>query len=177
LWLVSSKIVKVERFKDSPNHTHSLLKPDRLKRSQAVRTLVEKEAKKNYSPLAITSAIKEYATNLGLGANVRKLKHKKVANVKYKVRGPLEAHLLCDSDLKLDILKSMSFLIDKGYRVEDYRIFHQFTKSTKSIVFAHLKQLEKLQRYGWLTLINSTHKINKYDWHLFTLYVHDIYGC
>ena len=41
LWLVSSKIVKVERYKDSPKHTHSLLESDRIKRSQAVWTLVE----------------------------------------------------------------------------------------------------------------------------------------
>ena len=31
----------------------------------------------------------------------------------------------------------------------------------------------------WLTLIDSTHKTNQYDWHLFTLYVCDTntYGC
>ena len=113
---------------------------------------MEKEAKKNYSSLAITSAVKEYATKLGLGANVRELNCKEVANIKYKVRGPLEAHLICDSDLKSDILKSMTFLIEKGYRVEDYRVSHQSIKSTKftkGIVFAHPKQLEKLQRHGW----------------------------
>jgi len=122
---------------------------------------VEKETEKNYSHLAITSAVKEYATKLGLSANMRELNRKEVANVKYKVRGPLEAHLICDSDLKSDILKSMSFLTEKGYRVEGYRISHQSTKSTKftkGIVFAHPKQLEKLQRHGWLTLIDSTHK-------------------
>src|SRR5437763_1168969 len=105
---------------------------------------MEKEAEKNYSSLAITSAVKEYATKLGLGANVRELNCKEVANIKYKVRGPLEAHLICDSDLKSDILKSMSFLTEKGYRVEGYRVSHQFTKG---IVFAHPKQLDKLQRY------------------------------
>ena len=87
------KIVKVERYKDSPDHIHSLLEIDRIKRPQAIRALVEKEAAKNYSPPAITSAVKEYATKLGLGANVRELNRKEVANVKYKVRGPLEATL------------------------------------------------------------------------------------
>ena len=133
-------MVKIECYKDSFNHTHSLLELDRLKCSQAIRTLVEK-AEKNYSPLAITSAVKEYATKLGLGANVREL-NRKVANVKYKVRGPLEAHLICDSDLKSDISKSMSLLVEKGYRVENYRVSYQSAKSAKSargIVFAHLK--------------------------------------
>ncbi len=177
LWLVLLKIVKVERYKDSPNHTHSLIESDRIKHSQAVRDLVEKEAVKNYPPLAITSAIKEYATKLGLGASVQELRRKEVANIKYKVRGLLEVHLMCDFDLKSDISKSMSFLIEKGYHIESYYVSYQSTKSAKGIVFAHPKQLEKLQRYGWLTLIDSTHKTNKYDWRLFTLYVRDTYGC
>ncbi|GBC09883.1 hypothetical protein RclHR1_00920001 [Rhizophagus clarus] len=175
-WLVSLKIVKVERYNNSSEHTHSLLESDRLKRSQATRTLVEKEAVKNYSPPAITSAIKEYASKLGLGASVSELKRKEVANIKYKVRGPMEAHLTCNSGLRSDISESVSFLIEKGYQVENYCVSHQSAKTTKGFVFAHPKQLEKLQRHGWLTLIDSTHKTNKYDWRLFTLYVRDTYG-
>ncbi|GES97801.1 hypothetical protein GLOIN_2v1777773 [Rhizophagus clarus] len=175
-WLVSLKIVKVERYNNFSEHTHSLLKSDRLKRSQATRTLVEKEAVKNYSPPAITSAIKEYASKLGLGASVSELKRKEVANIKYKVRGPMEAHLTCNSGLRSDISESVSFLIEKGYQVENYCVFHQSAKTTKGFVFAYPKQLEKLQRHGWLTLIDSTHKMNKYDWRLFTLYVRDTYG-
>ncbi|RHZ89850.1 hypothetical protein Glove_9g317 [Diversispora epigaea] len=174
LWMVSLGIVKVEPYKDSPNHTHTISESDKVKRSQAIRTLVEIEAIKNYSPPAITVAVKEYATKLGLGTSVSELSRKEVTNVKYKICGPLEAHLLCNSDLKSDILNSIAFLIEKGYRVESYYVSHQ---STKGIVFAHPKQLEKLQHHGWLTLIDSTHKTNKYDWRLFSLYVRDTYGC
>src|SRR6185369_16891224 len=39
------------------------------------------------------------------------------------------------------------------------------------------KQLEKLRCHGWLTLMDSTHKTNKHDWRLFTLYVRNGYGC
>ena len=68
-------MVKIERYKDSPNHAHSLLEIDQIKHSQAIQNLVENEAVKNYSPLAITSAVKEYATiKLGLGASVNELK-------------------------------------------------------------------------------------------------------
>lgn len=45
-WFISSKIAKVEQYKDSPDHAHSLSETDRIKRSQAIRTLVEKEAVK-----------------------------------------------------------------------------------------------------------------------------------
>ena len=168
-------MVKIERYKDSPNHAHSLPETDKIKRSQAVRTLVEKEAIKNYSPPAITAAVKEYATTkLGLGASVKELKRKEVTNIKYKIRGPMEAHLIGDSDLTLDISQSTSYLIEKGYQVENYSVPH---RSTKGIVFAHPEQLKKLQRHGWLTLIDSTHKTNRYDWRLFTLYIRDTFGC
>ena len=105
------------------------------------------------------------------------MQRKEVANIKYKVRGPMETHLMCNSDLKSDILKTVCFLKEKGYYVENYHVSHQSVKTTKGIVFAHPKQLEKLQCYGWLTLIDSTHKTNKYDWYLFTLYIRDTYGC
>ncbi|RGB40549.1 hypothetical protein C1646_753125 [Rhizophagus diaphanus] len=122
-WLVSLKIVKVGCYKDSSNHTHSLLDVDRLKRSQVIRTLVKKEAVKNYLPLAITATIKEYATiELGLDASAQELKRKKVTNIKYKVRGPMEVHLVGNSDLKLDISQSVSYLKEQGYQVEIYRV-------------------------------------------------------
>src|SRR5437763_8226708 len=89
----------------------------------------------------------------------------------------MESHLIGDSNLTSDISQSISYLIEKGYHAESYSIFSASHKSTKGIVFAHFEQLKKLQRYGWLTLIDSTHKINKYDWRLFTLYVRDSYGC
>ncbi|GBB97743.1 hypothetical protein RclHR1_30590002 [Rhizophagus clarus] len=108
-------------------------------------SLVEIEADKNYSPPAITSAIKEYATlELGLGECARELRCKEVANIKYKVHGPTEAHLIGNVDLRLDISESISFLTEQGYRVKSYRISQ---RSTKDIVFAHSEQLKKLERH------------------------------
>jgi len=148
LWLTSLNVIKIERYKDSSNHTHSLLEIDRIKRSQAIRSLVEKEAIKNYSPLAITSAIRKYATiELGLSASVNELKRKEVANIKYKIRGPMEFHLIGDSNLTSDISQSISYLIEKGYHAESYSVFSASHKSTKGIIFAHSEQLKKLQRY------------------------------
>jgi len=81
-WIASSKVVQVERYKNSPNHTHSLLEIDRIKCSEVIRSLVEIEAVKNYPPLAITSAVKEYATlKLGLSECAYELKRKEVANI------------------------------------------------------------------------------------------------
>ncbi|CAB4408463.1 unnamed protein product, partial [Rhizophagus irregularis] len=113
----------------------------------------EKEAVKNYLPLAITATVKEYAMiELDLSASVQELKRKEVTNIKYKVHEPIEVHLVGNSDLKLDISQS-------------------------GIVFAYPEQLKKLENHEWLTLIDSTHKTNRYDWHLFTLYIRNTYGC
>jgi len=67
-----------------------------------------------------------------------------------------------------------SLFILKGYNVEHY---NNTGRSTYGIVFAHPLQLVKLERHGWLALIDSTHKTNKYDCRLFTLYIRDTYGC
>ncbi|PKK59594.1 hypothetical protein RhiirC2_794627 [Rhizophagus irregularis] len=116
-----------------------------LKRPKAIRSLVEIEAAKNYSASTITSAVKKYATlELGLGEPVRELKRKEVANIKYKVRGLAETYLIGNLNLKLDISDSISYLTEQG-----------------GIVFAHPKQLKKLEYHGWLTLIDSTHKTNR----------------
>ncbi|CAB4484293.1 unnamed protein product [Rhizophagus irregularis] len=152
-WIASSNVVQVERHKNSPNYTHSLSEIDRLKRPKAIRSLVEIEAAKNYSAPTITSAVKEYATlELGLDEPARELKRKEVANIKYKVRGPAETYLIGNPNLKLDISDSISYLTEQGYHIEKYCI------SQRSIR-------------------DSTHKTNRYDWRLFTLYVRITYGC
>src|SRR4051812_11333486 len=114
-WIASSNVIQVERYKNSPNYTHSLSEIDRLKWLKAIRSLVKIEAAKNYSALTITSAIKEYAM-LELGLS-EPLKRKEVVNIKYKVRGPAETYLIGNSNLKLDILKSISYLTEQGYHV------------------------------------------------------------
>ena len=167
LWVVSSKKVQVERYNNSFNYTHSLLEVDRMKQPKVIRDLVEIEAAKNYSPPAITSAVKEYATlELSLGECARELKRKEVVNIKYKVRGPAETHLIGNPNLKLDISESVSYLTEQGYFVKNY---HVSQRSTKVVVFAHPDQLKKLECHGWLTLMDSIHKTNRYNWRLFTL--------
>ncbi|EXX71680.1 hypothetical protein RirG_076300 [Rhizophagus irregularis DAOM 197198w] len=127
--------------------------------AKVIRSLVEIEVAKNYPPPAITSAVKEYVTlELDLGECVRELKRKEVTNIKYKICGLTETRFIGNSNLKSDILESVSFLTEQGYLVENFRVFQ---RSTKGTVFAHPEQLKKLERHGWLTLIDSTHKTNR----------------
>src|SRR2546421_8318119 len=180
---VSSKLVRIERCKDSPNHSHHLKESDRLKRSEAIRTLVKQEAIKSYPPVAIVDAVKDLASDkLSLGNSVQELKRKEVANIKYQLRGPMEIHLVGSDKLNSDVLAAVSYLKEQEYYVEHYYTSQQPTKgtsrrSTQGFVFTRPQQLEKLQLHGWLTQMDSTHKTNKHDWHLFTLYIRDGYGC
>jgi hypothetical protein len=174
-WLMSSEVVQIERYKDSPDHTHPIQDIDRIKRPQVVRDLVEQEARKNYPSPAIVSAVKEYGTdNLSLGSSVQELKRKEVTNIKHKVRGAMETNLVGSDNIESDIFEAKSHLENQGYQVNH---FHVSSHSTQGLVFVHPAQLTKLRNHGWLTLVDSTHKTNKYDWRLFTLYIRDSYGC
>ncbi|RHZ68376.1 hypothetical protein Glove_295g15 [Diversispora epigaea] len=53
------------------------------------------QAIKNYRPPAILNAVKEYASEkMDLGTNIKELRLKEVTNIKYKVRGAFDAHLI-----------------------------------------------------------------------------------
>ncbi|PKC69121.1 hypothetical protein RhiirA1_456382 [Rhizophagus irregularis] len=171
----SEQKVRIERFKDSPDHLHPIEDSKKLKRSEVVRELVMQEAVKNYRPPEIVSAVKEIATEtLDLGECVKELRRKEVTNIKYKVRGPLDTHLVGDPKRKLDIREAISFLKNRGYLVERYEIPDL---STYGFIFMHPNHLKNLEQHGWLSLIDSTHKTNRYDYRLFTLYIRNSYGC
>ena len=141
----------------------------------------EEEAVKSYPPVAIVDAVKEHADTLSLGSSVQDLRRKEVANIKYKVRGPMETHLIGATKIEQDILDAVSYLNDQQYHAKRYRVSISTKgvsqRTTQGIAFAHPEQLEKLWHHGWLTLMDSTHQTNKHDWRLFTLYIRNGYGC
>ncbi len=103
--------VLIEQFKDSSDHSHTLEESEKLKHLQVVCDLVIQEAIKNYWPPEIVNAIKEYATEkLDLKESVKELRWKEATNIKYKIHGSLDAHLVSNSKQKLDIQEAISFL-------------------------------------------------------------------
>ncbi|CAG8846587.1 44600_t:CDS:2, partial [Gigaspora margarita] len=129
-----------------------------LKRSEAVWKLVEEEAAKDYPPTAITNVVKEYATRiLDLGSSVKELRRAEVTNIKYKVCEMQNNNLGGNLNKETDIKESILFLKNQGYHVEHYVTP---CRTTYGLVFIHPFQLVKLEKHGWLTLIDSTHKTN-----------------
>jgi hypothetical protein len=89
-----------------------------MKWPKVIRSLVEIEAAKNYSPLAITSAVKEYVTlELDLGKCVHELKRKEVTNIKYKICRSAKTRLIGNLNLKSDISYSVSYLTEQELKL------------------------------------------------------------
>ena len=105
---------------------------------------------------------------------MKELRRREVANIKYKIHGSLDVHLIGNPKRESDIRDAISFLNEQGYLVEFYEISYL---STYSFIFIHPNQLKNLEQHGWLMLIDSTHKTNKYDCRLFTLYIRNYYEC
>ncbi|CAG8609686.1 23302_t:CDS:2 [Gigaspora margarita] len=110
-WSFSSRKVQVERFKNSSDYSYTLDESNMLKCSNTIQTLVTNEAIKNYAPATITSTIKEYAKKeLSLGNSIKYLKQKEVANIKYRIQGPMNTYLVDNKKLEIDITKTLSYL-------------------------------------------------------------------
>ena len=104
------------------------------------------KALKNYQPPEIINTIKEYATvELDLGESIKELKPKEVINIKYKVHGSLNVHLIGNFKRNVDIREAISFLREKEYLVEYCEISYL---STYAFVFAKPNQLKNLKRHG-----------------------------
>lgn len=146
---------------------------------------------KSYRPPEIANAVRELAsTEYGEGSGAEYLRTKDAANIQLRLRGSLNAHLVGSDELEVDIMDSMAFLLGDGYRVQEISSTSALPSTSLSssasktssarrrrgFVFATNEQIKKLANHGWLTLMDSTHKTNKWDWRLFTLYVRDNVG-
>ncbi|RHZ80532.1 hypothetical protein Glove_134g106 [Diversispora epigaea] len=102
-YVTSKKLVQIERYNNTPNHTHILIE-------------IMQEVIKNYSPMAIVKAVKEHANNeLDFGKSVKDLKRKEVTNIKYKLRNSLETYLVDSIELESNILETISYLKNLYY--------------------------------------------------------------
>lgn len=69
-----------------------------------------------------------------------------------------------------------SYLSSMGYIWEKISATDSQEKSTAGLFFAYLPRLEILAQRGYLTLFDSTHKLNFYSYNLFSFTCRDQYG-
>ena len=120
----------------------------------------------------IANAVRKGIERRYENSGVKYLKTQEVFNIKRKLIGSTNSHLVSEAVLEADIQNAIKFLVEKNYRVEEFIL-----QKSQGFCFATSEQSKNLEHYGWLTLIDSTHNTNKHDWRLFTLYVRDSYGC
>jgi len=123
--IAATLMVRIERYATTPDHSHTLEDSDRLKRSQAIKKLVEEEAVKPYASPSIAAAVKELATKIGIETSAKNLTRKDVTNIKQKVRAPENAILIGGPDLESDIRAAMNFLLDRSYLVERFTVLQK----------------------------------------------------
>lgn len=70
-----------------------------------------------------------------------------------------------------------SFLLKNGYFCETvYTPSPKSTTPTRGLVFAHPNQLAVLSNRGYLTVFDSTHKVNVHGYNLFTFMCRNEFG-
>ncbi|RIB15631.1 hypothetical protein C2G38_2191960 [Gigaspora rosea] len=160
-WLAPSNMVRIERVNGTPDHSHLMERNDMCKRSKFIKDMVANEAIKSYKPPTITNVIKKEVSKLHEDSGVEYLKTKEVANIKHKLVGPMNSHLVGHADLNSDFLSATEFLLRNNYQVESFQKQKSHAR-LQDLCFANFWQIENLTHYGWLTLIDSTHNTNKH---------------
>ncbi|KAF9345936.1 2,5-diamino-6-(ribosylamino)-4(3H)-pyrimidinone 5'-phosphate reductase [Mortierella sp. NVP85] len=84
--VVATKKTRIERYKSTPDHSHTLDDVDKIKRPAALRELIEEQVWKDYSPPEIVAIVKEVAQRKGLGEIAMHLHRDEVANIQRKYR-------------------------------------------------------------------------------------------
>ncbi|CAG8569694.1 4429_t:CDS:2, partial [Scutellospora calospora] len=79
-------------------------------------------------------------------SDIEYLKTKEVANIKQKLVGLMNSHLVGVADLKSDILITIEFLIKNNYQVESFQK-KESLGYLQGLCFANLWQIENLTRY------------------------------
>ncbi|RIB18653.1 hypothetical protein C2G38_2184042 [Gigaspora rosea] len=82
--------------------------------------MMANEAIKDYKPPTIANVIRTEVSKVCEDSGMEYLKTKEVANIKQKLVGPMNSHLVGDADLKSDLSNAIKFLIKNNYRAESF---------------------------------------------------------
>ncbi len=145
---------------------HTLETIDAQKVPKLTKDLVIKEASKGYAPKYISANFSSVVTSVVSPSRIPLLPTylpKDLASNTRKLAGmqrSTESHLLTAVDFENAnaLINTDEELV--GSTVEYY--CRETRVSTKSFVFSSKKQLKILQDFGYLVLLDSTHKTNSY---------------
>src|SRR5262249_8257324 len=142
----------------SEPHTHSIIASDDLRRSSAVKQIAEKEAIKGYKPKEISQAIQTMipSRNIRNNLGISSMSRKDIDNIQRKILTPLQKKFLPNGkSIADDITDSIRFLAGQEYHVQ-----YISSGEDQGFVFAKQHRIEHLNKCGYLTILDSTHKTN-----------------
>ena len=173
--LVDGSAVTIEHL-DEHTHTHDIEESFRIKKPSILLSYIAAEAAKNYSASQIFHALRGAGTAEGserleaIGGS--SLTRHAVGNLKRGIKTDKRA-LSRGMSFENDVLQAQSLLTERGWLFEDLQVLDSKKEQRWGMVFAHPTRLLILQRRGWFTQFDATHKLNHWGHNMFSFLVRD----
>ena len=175
-------------FEALPNfapHSHSLDESDADKRPSFLMRLVGQEVAKGYAAATVISAIRgggdlsALARLKAIGGAYLTRQDVRNSGAAWRLAHPnaLFVTALAKDDVSMQVREAFSKLEELHWVSAPVSAVSLDKVSGNGVVFAAPHRLPFLERHGYLTLVDSTHKTNQLEWKLFTLMVRDAYAC
>jgi hypothetical protein len=149
-------------LKFNGTHSHLLEHSDIKKKSPAVKEAIESHLTFGYKSHQVNSVFKKEFSETGCG--VEYLTWRDVDNIRRKVR-QVEG-FQTSKDLEKDISEVLEYL-DSQQNSANPSFYKFYANASEFMLFFTTQwQIESLQKYGHLVLIDSTHNINHSKWKL-----------
>jgi hypothetical protein len=166
-------------------HDHSLDESDANKRNSLLRGIVQKEIAKGYAPAAVIGVVSgsgraDVRIRLAAAGGTYLSRQDAInSGVTWRLANPnaLFVTRADKDDVSVQARATFEKLDELKWALEPVQAISLDGTSGRGIVFVHPTRLERLTRYGYLSLIDSTYKTNQLEWKLFTLMVRDEFSC
>ena len=162
-------------------HDHSLDESDANKRNSLLRGLVQHDIAKGYAPAAVIGSFRGNGRSdiriqlASAGGEYLSRQDAINSGVAWRLANPnalFAAHDQKD-DVSVQAKAAFEKLSELKWVSEPIDAVSLDGTTGRGIVFALLDRLDRLARFGHLSLIDSTHKTNQLEWKLFTIMVRD----
>jgi hypothetical protein len=167
------------------NHDHSLDESDANKRNSFLLSLVQKDVSRGFAPAVIIGSLRpvgrpDIRTKLDL-AGGKYLSRQDIINsgASWRLANPNALFVSHDDkgDISVQARAAFETLSKLKWLSNPLNATSLDGTIGQGIAFAHPIRVQRLVRFGHLTLIDSTHKTNQLEWKLFTLMARDNFGC
>ena len=170
---IDASNVVIERI-DGNTHTHDIEESFRIKKPSILVNSIKAEVVKNYTASQIFHALRGAGTAEGserlesIGGS--SLTRRGVKNLKRGIHTDKRSlsHGVSFDD---DVLQARGLLTERGWLFEGLQVLDSKKEQRWGMVFAHPARLLILQRRGWFTQFDATHKLNHWGHNMFSFLV------